>query len=194
MSFRTYEKAWTVLERKRAIELVAGKESALAQVVITTFGKSYDLTFAVGDANNACESSMMVEAFAGTNTVQVPYQSKGKGGFVRGKLRFKAVSTRTRLRFLSTFYTMKSDNSGSLCGPVIDDVKLLGVRYPTLAWWWDSTPNTIKTHMLDSCSWACILQYLSIVERLFQVSYLCIYFSIKSNGSDDWEFLQLLWY
>ena len=124
---------FAVPEGKRAIELVAGKESALAQVVITTIGKTYDLTFAVGDANNECEASMMVEAFAGANTVQVPYQSKGKGGFVRGKLRFKAVSTRTRLRFLSTFYTMKSDNSGSLCGPVIDDVKLLGVRYPTHA-------------------------------------------------------------
>lgn len=72
----------------------------------------------------------MVEAFAGRDTVQVPYQSKGKGGFIRGKLRFKAVSTRTRIRFLSTFYTMKNDNSGSLCGPVIDDVKLLSVRYP----------------------------------------------------------------
>lgn len=124
---------FSVPEGKRAIELVAGKESALAQVVITTIGKVYDLTFAVGDANNACEGSMMVEAFAGSSTAQVPYQSKGKGGFVRGRLRFKAVSTRTRLRFLSTYYTMKSDNSGSLCGPVIDDVKLLGVRYPTRA-------------------------------------------------------------
>jgi hypothetical protein len=105
---------FTVPEGKRAIELVAGKESALAQEVFTTIGKVYVLTFAVGDANNACEGSMTVEAFAGRDTVQVPYQSKGKGGF----------------RFLSTFYTMKNDNSGSLCGPVIDDVKLLSVRYP----------------------------------------------------------------
>ncbi|KAL9323155.1 hypothetical protein ACSQ67_011208 [Phaseolus vulgaris] len=124
---------FAVPEGKRAIELVAGKESALAQVVITTIGRVYDLTFAVGDANNACEGSMIVEAFAGAETVQIPYQSKGKGGSVRGKLRFKAVATRTRLRFLSTFYTMKSDNSGSLCGPVIDDVKLLSVRYPRRA-------------------------------------------------------------
>ncbi|MED6120509.1 L-GALACTONO-1,4-LACTONE-RESPONSIVE protein 2 [Stylosanthes scabra] len=121
---------YSVPEGKRAIELVAGKESAIAQVVITTVGRTYDLTFAVGDASNACEGSMMVEAFAGKDTVQVPYQSKGKGGFIRGKLRFKAVSTRTRVRFLSTYYTMKNDNSGSLCGPVIDDVKLLSVRYP----------------------------------------------------------------
>lgn len=121
---------FAVPEGKRAIELVAGKESAIAQVVITYIGKVYDLTFSVGDANNACEGSMVVEAFAGQDTVQVPYQSKGKGGSVTGKLRFKAVTERTRIRFLSTFYTMKNDNSGSLCGPVIDDVKLLSVRYP----------------------------------------------------------------
>lgn len=115
---------------KRAIELVAGKESAIAQQVITQIGKVYVLTFAVGDGNNACEGLMGVEAYAGRDTVKVPYQSKGKGGFVRGKLVFKAVSTRTRIMFLSTYYTMKNDNSGSLCGPVLDDVKLLSVRYP----------------------------------------------------------------
>ncbi|KAG5026075.1 hypothetical protein AAZX31_08G206900 [Glycine max] len=120
---------FAVPEGKRAIELVAGKESAIAQVVITIIGKVYDLTFVVGDANNSCEGSMVVEAFAGKDTIQVQYQSKGKGGFIRGKLRFKAMSTRTRIRFLSTFYTTKSDNTGSLCGPIIDDIRLLSVRY-----------------------------------------------------------------
>ncbi|KAL0463911.1 UNVERIFIED_CONTAM: hypothetical protein Slati_0278700 [Sesamum latifolium] len=73
---------------------------------------------------------MMVEATAGKVILQVPYESKGAGGFKRAKLRFKAISTRTRIRFLSTYYHMKSDNSGSLCGPVIDDVKMVGVRRP----------------------------------------------------------------
>ncbi|KAF5726913.1 hypothetical protein HS088_TW22G00598 [Tripterygium wilfordii] len=121
---------FSVPSGKRAIELVAGKESAIAQIVKTIPDKTYALTFSVGDANNACEGSMVVEAFAGRDTVQVPYTSKGKGGFKLAKLGFKATSTRTRVRFLSTFYTMKSDNSGSLCGPVIDNVKLLSVRNP----------------------------------------------------------------
>ncbi|KAA8540458.1 hypothetical protein F0562_024623 [Nyssa sinensis] len=124
---------FAVPEGKRAVELVAGKESAIAQVVKTTPGKVYDLAFAVGDANDSCEGSMMVEAFAGKVALQVPYESKGTGGFKRANLRFTAVTTHTRVRFLSTYYTMKSDNSGSLCGPVIDDVKLLGVRYPQRA-------------------------------------------------------------
>lgn len=116
---------FTVPEGKRAVELVAGRESALAQVVRTVPGKVYDLVFSVGDANNACEGSMLVEAFAGKITIQVPYTSTGKGGFKKAKLRFTAVSTRTRVRFLSTNYHTKNDNSGSLCGPVIDNVSML---------------------------------------------------------------------
>lgn len=117
-----------VPEGKRAVELVAGRESALAQVVKTLPGKIYDLTFSLGDAKNSCEGSMMVEAAAGKEIFQVPYESKGVGGFKHAKLRFKAISTRTRVRFLSSYYHMKSDNSGSLCGPMIDDVRLVSVR------------------------------------------------------------------
>lgn len=113
---------------KRAIELVAGRESALAQVVRTVPGRFYDLMFSVGDAKNSCDGSMVVEAAAGRDILQVPYTSTSKGGFIRSHLRFKAVSARTRIRFLSTFYHMKSDNSGALCGPVIDDVKLVSIR------------------------------------------------------------------
>lgn len=115
---------------KRAVELVAGKESAIAQVARTIPGKTYQLTFAVGDASNSCEGSMVVEAFAGRDTIKVPYQSKGKGGYKRAVLRFKATTTRTRIMFYSTFYTMRSDDFSSLCGPVLDDVKLLSVRNP----------------------------------------------------------------
>lgn len=118
---------FSVPEGKRAIELVAGRESAIAQIARTQVGQLYTLTFAVGDANNACEGLMTVEAFAGRDSVKVSYQSKGKGGFLRGKLHFRAVSARTRLMFFSSFYHMKTD--ASLCGPVIDDVKLFGVRY-----------------------------------------------------------------
>lgn len=121
---------FSVPEGKRAVELVAGKESAIAQVVRTIPGKTYTLSFAVGDASNSCEGSMIVEAFAGKDTIKVPYESKGKGGYKRAVLKFVAISTRTRIMFLSTFYTMRSDDFSSLCGPVLDDVKLLSVRNP----------------------------------------------------------------
>ncbi|XWS16992.1 hypothetical protein CRYUN_Cryun33cG0029300 [Craigia yunnanensis] len=114
-----------VPQGRRAVELVAGKESAIAQITRTIIGKTYRLSFSVGDANNSCAGSLVVEAFAGKDTLKVPYKSKGTGGFKRAALIFKAVSNRTRIMFLSTFYTMRSDDFSSLCGPVVDDVKLL---------------------------------------------------------------------
>ncbi|CAI8605941.1 unnamed protein product [Vicia faba] len=89
--------------------------------------------FSVPEGTRAIElvaGSMIVEAFAGKDTIKVPYQSKGKGGFKRAALKFVAAGTRTRVMFLSTFYTMRSDDLSSLCGPVIDDVKLLSLRNP----------------------------------------------------------------
>ncbi|KAJ0971255.1 hypothetical protein J5N97_019214 [Dioscorea zingiberensis] len=119
---------FSVPHGKRAIELVAGKESALAQTVRTIPGKQYTLTFSVGDAGNACIGSMVVEAFAAHGTAKIPYESKGTGGYKRAVLKFTAEATRTRVVFLSTFYHTRTD--GSLCGPVIDDVTLLSVRSP----------------------------------------------------------------
>ncbi|MED6149116.1 L-GALACTONO-1,4-LACTONE-RESPONSIVE protein 2 [Stylosanthes scabra] len=121
---------FSVPEGTRAVELVAGKESAIAQVARTVPGKTYVLSFAVGDASNSCEGSMIVEAYAGKDTIKVPYESKGKGGFKRAALKFVAVGPRTRVMFLSTYYTMRSDDFSSLCGPVVDDVKLLSLRRP----------------------------------------------------------------
>ncbi|KAI3454035.1 hypothetical protein Pfo_010698 [Paulownia fortunei] len=121
---------FSVPHGQRAIELVGGKESAIAQVARTIAGKTYELTFAVGDASNSCEGSMIVEAFAGRDTVKIPYESKGKGGYKRAVLRFVATAARTRIMFLSTYYHMRSDDNASLCGPVVDDVKLLSIRNP----------------------------------------------------------------
>ncbi|THU44672.1 hypothetical protein C4D60_Mb02t09830 [Musa balbisiana] len=119
---------FSVPRGKRAVELVAGKESALAQVARTVPGKVYALAFSIGDAGNGCVGSMVVEAFAGRGTAKIPYESKGTGGYKRGVLRFTAVAERSRVVFFSTFYHTKVD--GSLCGPTLDDVSLLSVRSP----------------------------------------------------------------
>ncbi|CAI0422506.1 unnamed protein product [Linum tenue] len=115
---------------KRAVELVAGRESAVSQVVRTTPGKTYVLRFAVGDGGDQCVGPLAVEAYAGNNKVQVTYQSQGKGGFKSGVLQFKAVKDRTRITFMSSYYTMKNDHTGALCGPLLDDVMLVSARYP----------------------------------------------------------------
>lgn len=107
-----------------AVELVGGRETAIAQIIRTVPNTVYSLSFTIGDAKNDCHGSMMVEAFAGKETVKVKYESKGKGGFVPANLKFKATSTRTRLTFYSAFYHTKLNDYGHFCGPVLDDVKV----------------------------------------------------------------------
>ncbi|CAA6659150.1 unnamed protein product [Spirodela intermedia] len=110
-----------------AVELVAGRESAIAQVVRTVAGKAYKLSFLVGDAKNGCHGSMTVVAFAAKGVANVPFVSSGKGEFKPATLTFEAISDRTRITFFSSFYHTKVSDPGSLCGPVIDDVRVYPV-------------------------------------------------------------------
>lgn len=107
-----------------AVELVAGRESAIAQILRTIPNKLYNLTFTVGDAKNGCHGSMMVEAFAAKDTLKVPFESKGKGEFRSASFKFKALEARTRITFFSTYYHTKINDFGSLCGPVLDGVRV----------------------------------------------------------------------
>ncbi|WP_232486381.1 DUF642 domain-containing protein, partial [Streptomyces fildesensis] len=56
---------FSVPHGRRAIELVAGPESAVAQIVRTVPGKAYALSVSVGDARNSCAGSMAVVVCAG---------------------------------------------------------------------------------------------------------------------------------
>ncbi|CAN8269996.1 unnamed protein product [Cochlearia groenlandica] len=109
---------------KAAIELVAGKESAIAQVIRTLPGQMYSLSFVVGDAKNDCHGSMMVEAFAARDTLKVPHSSVGRGHFKTASFKFKAVEARTRVTFFSGYYHTKKTDIGSLCGPIIDEIRV----------------------------------------------------------------------
>ncbi|KAJ6741801.1 F17A17.37 PROTEIN [Salix viminalis] len=73
---------------------------------------------------NACHGSMMVEAFAGKQTLKVPYVSQGNGGSKAAALRFQAISDRTRITFYSAYYHNKLNDYGHMCGPVLDDVSV----------------------------------------------------------------------
>ncbi|XP_071688057.1 protein TEEBE-like [Rutidosis leptorrhynchoides] len=107
-----------------AIELVGGRETAIAQIIRTMPNKVYMLSFIIGDAKNDCHGSMMVEAFAGKDTLKAKYESQGKGGSKIARLKFTAVSSRTRLTFYSSFYHTKLNDYGHFCGPILDNVRV----------------------------------------------------------------------
>ncbi|EPS66311.1 hypothetical protein M569_08463, partial [Genlisea aurea] len=109
---------------RSAIELVAGRESAIAQVIRTFPHRLYNLSFVVGDARNGCHGSMMVQAFAANATMKAPLESHGKGKFAAYRFQFSATSERTRLTFFSAFYHTRIRDYGTLCGPVLDEVSV----------------------------------------------------------------------
>lgn len=110
-----------------AVDLVAGRESAIAQIIRTVAKKLYDLNFTVGDAKNGCHGSMTVQAFAAAETAQVRLESTRKGQFRTARMRFRATSNRTRLTFYSAQYHTKLHDYGHMCGPVLDDVVVVPV-------------------------------------------------------------------
>ncbi|TMW94433.1 hypothetical protein EJD97_010279 [Solanum chilense] len=110
-----------------AVELLAGRESALAQIIRMVPKKVYAFTFSVGDAKNGCHGDMMVEAFAAEETFKVPFKSQGKGSFKTVSFKFTAIADRTRITFYSSFYHTKINDYGALCGPVVDEVKVTPV-------------------------------------------------------------------
>ncbi|KAI3918728.1 hypothetical protein MKX01_042048 [Papaver californicum] len=120
-------KHFNVFSGSAAVELVAGRGSAIAQVLRTIANKFYTLTFTIGDAKNGCHGSMMVEAFAAKETFKVPFTSNGKGEFKTSSFKFQAISNRTRITFYSAYYHTKLNDYGTLCGPVLDQVKVLSV-------------------------------------------------------------------
>ncbi|XP_076918517.1 protein TEEBE-like [Bidens hawaiensis] len=112
-----------------AIELMSGREGAIAQIIRTVPNKRYKLSFAIGDAKNFCKGDIMVEVFAAKETLKAGFKSEGKGKWKMVSMEFKAVSNRTRLSFYSSFYHTRVDDTVSLCGPVIDQVRVLSIRY-----------------------------------------------------------------
>ncbi|KAJ1271701.1 hypothetical protein BS78_06G146200 [Paspalum vaginatum] len=117
---------YAVPQGVRAVELVAGMETALVQDACTVPGRYYRLEFSAGDAGDGCVGSLPVHAYAARGSVTVPYESQGKGGYKRGVLDFAAIANQTRVVFVSMAYTMKNDST--LCGPVVDDVSLVALH------------------------------------------------------------------
>ncbi|CAI9269752.1 unnamed protein product [Lactuca saligna] len=121
-------KHYNVPHGDSAVELLAGRESAVTQILRTVPNKFYTLSFAIGDSKDWCLGDMIVEAFAAKEKLKVPFKSEGKGEWKMVSMKFKATSSRTRVSFHSSYYHTRADDTVSLCGPVIDEVRVLSVR------------------------------------------------------------------
>ncbi|KAL5774028.1 hypothetical protein ACOSP7_011585 [Xanthoceras sorbifolium] len=115
---------YSVPQGKRAIELVSGKEGIISQNVETTANKPYTLTFSLGHAGDKCKQPLAVMAFAGDQAQVVHYTPDANSTFHAANLNFTSKAERSRIAFYSIYYNTRTDDMSSLCGPVIDDVRV----------------------------------------------------------------------
>ncbi|KAK4386482.1 hypothetical protein Sango_2518800 [Sesamum angolense] len=115
---------FTVPGGKRAIELLSGKEGIISQMVETKPNKPYRLTFSLGHAGDACKQPLAVMAFAGDQAQNIHYTPDSNSTFQSANVNFTAKAERTRIAFYSVYYNTRTDDMSSLCGPVVDDVRV----------------------------------------------------------------------
>ncbi|KAI3951630.1 hypothetical protein MKW92_051570 [Papaver armeniacum] len=114
-----------VPQGKRAIELLSGKEGIISQMVETKPDKKYSLTFAIGHAGDSCQQQpLAIMAFAGDQVANIHYMPGANKTFDTANVTFTAKAERSRIAFYSVYYNQRSDDKSSLCGPVVDDVKV----------------------------------------------------------------------
>ncbi|KAJ6811814.1 uncharacterized protein M6B38_150840 [Iris pallida] len=118
---------YTVPQGKRAVELLSGKEGIISQMVATAPERQYSLTFTVGSAGDSCQSPLAVMAFAGDQAQNFHYSPVGNSTHMPANLTFTARAEQTRVAFYSVYYNARSDDHSSLCGPVVDEVKVWSV-------------------------------------------------------------------
>ncbi|GLT59212.1 hypothetical protein SLA2020_320450 [Shorea laevis] len=109
---------------KRAVELLSGKEGIISQMVETVPNKEYRLTFNLGEAGDKCKQPLAVMAHAGDQAQSIHYTPDSNSTFHTANLNFTAKAERTRIAFFSVYYNTRSDDMSSLCGPVLDDVRV----------------------------------------------------------------------
>lgn len=115
---------YAVPQGRRAIELLSGKEGIISQMVDTKPDKPYTLTFSLGHADDKCKQPLAVMAFAGDQSQNIHYTPNSNSTFQSSSLNFTAKAEKTRIAFYSVYYNTRSDDLSSLCGPVVDDVRV----------------------------------------------------------------------
>lgn len=111
-----------VPEGKRAIQLLSGMDGSIYQTIYTVAGNTYSLSFLLGEAGDSCREPMAVTATAGNQSQDVNYSSSTR--YQSYNMSFLADSEMTRIGFHSKYFNTKIGDNSSLCGPVIDGVKV----------------------------------------------------------------------
>ncbi|KAH9314817.1 hypothetical protein KI387_023444, partial [Taxus chinensis] len=116
---------FTIPEGKRAIQLLSGNEGSISQTIKTVTSKTYSLNFLVGDGGDECHQPLAVMALAGDESQVANYSSLMSDSYQVFNLSFTANSEDTKIAFYSLYYNTRMTDNSSLCGPVIDQIKVI---------------------------------------------------------------------
>ncbi|KAF3451117.1 hypothetical protein FNV43_RR07206 [Rhamnella rubrinervis] len=107
-----------IVESNRAIRYIDSYHYSVPEenMVETAPNKQYSLTFALGHAGDKCKQPLAVMAFAGDQAQNIHYTPDSNSTF--------HTAERTRIAFYSVYYNTRTDDMSSLCGPVVDDVRV----------------------------------------------------------------------
>ncbi|KAE8696458.1 putative Prefoldin subunit [Hibiscus syriacus] len=75
-------------------------------------------------ARDKCKEPLAVMAFAGDQAQSFHYTPDSNSTFQVANVNFTAKAERTRIAFYSVYYNTRTDDMSSLCGPVVDDVRV----------------------------------------------------------------------
>lgn len=111
-----------VPEGNRAIQLLSGMDGSIVQSIYTVSGNTYSLSFLLGEAGDSCREPMAVMASAANRSQDFKYSTSSR--YQKFNMSFLADSEITRIGFYSMYYNTKIGDNSSLCGPVIDAVRV----------------------------------------------------------------------
>ncbi|KAI6705883.1 hypothetical protein NL676_008845 [Syzygium grande] len=86
---------FSVLQGKRAIKLLSGKEGTISLMVKAKPEKDYTLLFALGLVGDKCKQPLAVMAFAGDQAKNIHYTPNANSTFQIASVNFTAKAERT---------------------------------------------------------------------------------------------------
>jgi choice-of-anchor C domain-containing protein len=115
---------WAPAEGAQSLDLNGVVAGSLSQLLHTTAGQTYEVSFAL--AANPCGSSVSVEVEAADERATFVFNPSGQSssnmGWRSTRFAFRATGTSTRLSFRSLV--------GGSCGPALDNVQVAELSCP----------------------------------------------------------------
>ncbi|XP_059067856.1 protein DUF642 L-GALACTONO-1,4-LACTONE-RESPONSIVE GENE 2-like [Cryptomeria japonica] len=105
--------------------LALSNQCSISQTIKTATRRTYNLKFLLGDVVGKCQKPLAVMALVRDQSQVANNNSIMSDPFQVFNLSFMANSKNTKIALYSLYYNTKMLDNNSLCGPIIDQIKVL---------------------------------------------------------------------